>query len=270
MIDLTETTNVYRPMPKELFLKYFNDHSPLKKRFVDEIRSIIWINTISSETTNTPKGKHVTEIAVVEIVLNRQAISTNIIEIINREIDQYAVFIVRFEEWGQIWCCDHQSLNPQTGLFNCQNYYQTSWMIADELTLKIDGLNLDQVYENFLIQIVGKPLPTRVDRAEKHANDELRPVEKSAKKEQLEKLEAVIKDLESQMGKEMRFGKQVKLATDLKTAKEEIQKIKRSLTTHIEIVEVPQETEAKNQPYFPNAYFKMQDTRRTQYNYSLI
>ncbi|MEO1815162.1 MAG: DUF4391 domain-containing protein [Acetobacterium sp.] len=263
MIDLPETTSVYKRMPKELFYKYLNDDCISKKTFIDEIGSIIWINTLSSETTTTPEGKHVTEIAIVEIVLNRQAISHNILEIVNREIDQYAVFIVRYEEWGQVWCCDHQSLNLQTGQFNCQNYYQTNWMIAEDLMLKIDGGNLDQVYENFFMQIAGKPLPAKVDSNHKQTDEPIVKVEQSGKNEELEQLVATIKNLESQMEKEMLFGKQVKLATDLKNAKDELQQIKRSQTTHIEIQQ-PEIVAAQEDPaetvrsFFPNVYMKMQ------------
>jgi hypothetical protein len=274
MIDLPETTNVYRSMPKELFYKYLNDGSTLKKTFIDEIRSIIWINTISSETANTPKGKHVTEIAIVEIILNRQAISSNILEIVNREIDQYAIFIVRYEEWGQIWCCDHQLINPQTGLLNCQNYYQTNWLIADELTLKIDGVDLDQVYENFFMQIAGKPFPVKVDRSRKQTGEIIKKVEQSGQNKQLESLEAFIKSLERQMEKEMHFDKQVKLATDLKNAQEEIKKIRRSLSTHIEIqqpeIVVQEETADTVRSFFPNVYMKMQDRTGNPFEYSLL
>jgi len=275
MIDLPETTNVYKRMPKELFYKYLNDDCISKKTFIDEIGSIIWINTLSSETITTPKGKHITEIAIVEIVLNRQAISPNILEIVNREIDQYAVFIVRYEEWGQIWCCDHQSIDPQTGMLHCQNYYQTNWMIADDLTLKIDGGNLDQVYENFFMQIAGKPFPTKAERNQKQTDERIGNIEQPGKYEQLEKLKATIKNLESQMEKEIQFGKQVKLATDLKNAKEEIQKIKRSQTTHpeireLEIVAVQEETVETVRTFFPNVYMKMHDGTGNRFSYSLL
>ncbi|OXS25024.1 MAG: hypothetical protein BI182_16270 [Acetobacterium sp. MES1] len=275
MIDLPGTTNVYKRLPKELFYKYLNDDSASKKIFIDEIRSIIWINTLSPETIAHPTGQNVTEIAIVEIILNRQAISSAILEIINREIDQYAVFLVRYEEWGQLWCCDHQMFNPQTGLFNCQNYHQTNWMSADDLSLKINGMNLDQIYENFFMQIAGKAFPVWSDKSQKKNDELIEKVEQAGKFEQLERLEATIKNLESQMGKEMQFGKQVKLATDLKTTREELQKIKRGMSTHIEIHQPEIVTTQEEKPegvsaYFPNVYMKMRDNRRNRFDYSLI
>lgn len=275
MIDLPGTTNVYKRLPKELFYKYLNDDSASRKIFTDEIRSIIWINTLSPETIAHPTGQNVTEIAIVEIILNRQAISSTILEIINREIDQYAVFLVRYEEWGQLWCCDHQTFNPQTGLFNCQYYHQTNWMGADDLSLKINGMDLDQIYENFFMQIAGKAFSVWRDKSQKKKDEPLENVEQAGKFEQLERLEATIKNLESQMGKEMQFGKQVKLATDLKTTREELQKIKRGMSTHIEIHQPEIVTTQEEKPegvsaYFPNVYMKMRDNRRNRFDYSLI
>lgn len=275
MIDLPETTNVYRCMPKELFYKYLNDNSTLKKTFIDEIKSIIWINTISSETTTTPKGKYVTEIAIVEIELNRQAINANILEIINREVDQYALFIVRYEEWGQIWCCDHQSLNLQISQFNCKDYYHTNWMNETDLILKIDGENLDYIYESFFMQIAGKPVSVKIERNWENTNANTERVEQFGKTEQLERLEAIIHNLEGQMKKEMQFDKQVRLATDLKKTHEEIKKIKSSMLTHIEIlqpeiVSTQEDTVETVRSFFPNVYMTMQDRTGNRFVYSFL
>ncbi len=275
MIDLPETTNVYRRMPKELFYKYLNDDCRLKKTFADEIISIIWINTLSFETFNTLKGRHVSEIAIVEINLNRQAINPSILEIINREIDQYAVFVIRYEEWGQIWCCDHQSLSVQMGQLLCQNYYQTNWISTEDLTLKIDGENLDQVYENFFIQIVGKPFPAREEQNENQTEEVTGKVVHQGKSEQLEKLETIIRNLENQMAKERQFAKQVKLVTELNNARDEMKIIKQSMSTHIEIhqpdiIETQAESAQMVRSFYPNVSLKMQGMTGKRFDYSLI
>jgi hypothetical protein len=275
MINLPETTNVYRQMPKELFYKYFNDNSSSKKTFLDEIKSIIWINTLSPETMFVKNGQHITEIAVVEITLNRQAISADIIETVNRGINQYAIFIIRYEEWKQLWCCDRKSINPKTGHFNCKNYCQTSWLFADDLKLKVEGENLDQVYENFLMQIAGKPFPVSIDRNQKDTEELIKNTEPVGKYKQLEILQVAIKTLEDQMGKVKQFDKQVKLATELKNAQDEIKKIKQSMSTHIEVqppssVAEQEETAEKIRAFFPNVYFKMQNGSGNRFDYSFL
>lgn len=275
MINLPETTNVYKHMPKELFYMYLNDNSLAKKTFVDEIKSIIWINTLSPATLDMDKGRHISEIAIVEIVLNRQAISSNIIEIVNRGIDQYAIFIVKYEEWQQLWCCDHKSIDPKTGHFNCKHFCQTNWMAADELTLKIDGGNLDQVYEKFLMQIVGKPFSISFDGNLKQTDEIIKKDEKSGKYSQLESLKATIKGLEDQIGKVQQFDKQVKLASDLKNAQDEIKKVRRSISTdpgshQPETESTAEEISEALRPFFPYVYMKMQNRAGNRVEYALI
>jgi len=265
MIDLPGTTNVYRPMPKELFYKYLHDDHRLKKIFTDEISSIIWMATLSTETMAIPKGIQVTEIAIIEIVLKRQAISPDIIEIIDREIDRVAVFIVRYEEWGQLWCGDYRSYN--------RNYYQTDWMLEDNLNLKLDGGNLDLIYQNVFIQITGKPFPANLDSNHKQAADSSEVLMPAGKNEQLERLEATIKKLDSQMNQEVQFGKQFKLATEIKQAQAEIKKIKQSMTTALESPEIAAATEASvenRRSFLPNLYLKMQGDQNKRYDYSLL
>ena len=275
MIDLPETTNVYKPMPKELFYMYLNPNSAAKKTFIDEIKSITWINTLSPETVAIEQGRHVSKIAIVEIVLNRQAISFRILEIVNQEIDGFAIFIIKYEEWQQLWCCDHKSIDPKTGHFNCKNYCQTNWMIADEISLKIDGENLDRVYENFLMQIIGKPFTVSIDSDLKQADEKIKKVKKTDKYAQLESLEATIKGLEDQIEKVQQFDKQVQLASDLQNAQDEIKKVKRLISTdpeidQLEIESTPEEISEALRAFFPYAYVKMQNRTGKRVEYTLI
>ena len=45
-------------------------------------------------------------------------------------------------------------------MFKVNGYYCTEWLREDELPLKLEGLNLDSVYENFVRQIAGDKLKT--------------------------------------------------------------------------------------------------------------
>lgn len=42
--------------------------------------------------------------------------------------------------------------------FKVDRYYYTDWLEADELPVHLDGLSLDAVYENFVLQIAGTAL----------------------------------------------------------------------------------------------------------------
>ena len=42
-------------------------------------------------------------------------------------------------------------------------YYHTEWVEEDELSLKLEGLSMDAVYENLVRQIAGEQLQIEVD-----------------------------------------------------------------------------------------------------------
>lgn len=256
MFDLPETTNVYRPMPKELFYKHLNNDNVLKKTFVEEIGSITWRNTLSPVTMNIKAGQDVGQIAIVEIVLERQAIASRLIEIVNRETFQYTLFVIRYEDWGQFWCCDHQTLIEWQGQLYCQHYYQSDWMIEKELRLQIEGENLDQVYAGFFMQITGKPLLEKSRPVEIVASAQVVEPEPADEWQKRQELEAIIKELEKQIDKASQFRHQLKLVSQLEQVKDEIKSLSRIPAGHVELilsetVNTHPETADMIRPFFP-------------------
>ena len=53
-------------------------------------------------------------------------------------------------------------------------YYHTDWMSEDELILQIEGLNMDAVWDNFIIQVGGVELEQGNDLAEQIELDDLK------------------------------------------------------------------------------------------------
>jgi len=265
MIELPCSTEVFKQMPKGIFIKHLNNSNSLEKNSIDEIGSIVWINKISPETMTISQGKIVTEIAVVEIFLNRQVISQKLLNILNKEIDQYTVFITRYEEWGKIWCSNNHSGNHSESKCKVNTYYQTNWLPYDELELKVEGDDLDQVYENFLIQISGKPIPVENGNPQKDPVKKTEePVELEEDKllEEVKELEAVIKKLETQINHEKQFKRQLNLVIDLTNAKEELLKIKEPLINQMKIVQTDQMKLIQNniemiQSFFPYVFVNM-------------
>jgi len=272
MIDLPGSTEVFEQMPKGLFVKHLNNADRLEKNFMDEIISIVLINKLSPERMTICPGEIVTAIAVVEIFLNRQVISQNLLEIVNKEIDQTTVFIARYEGWGQIWCAINQSGNILEA--ESKVYYQTSWLPYDELELKVAGDDLDQVYENFLIQISEKSILAKngsspkdpVKKTAKPAEFEEEQLDEVEKTEKVVQLEATIKVLQTQINHEKQFKRQVKLVLDLKNAKAALLKIKAPPISQIELIQNDNEM---NQSFFPHVFVNMTEDDETEFDDSL-
>ena len=87
-------------------------------------------------------------------------------------------------------------------------------MPEDELQLRIDGLNMDTVYESLVRQIAGDKLQAESGESLKES------VQRDEKKKQLEKQIAA---LESKMRREKQLNRRMEMNAEMKKLKEMIQ-----------------------------------------------
>lgn len=99
--------------------------------------------------------------------------------------------------------------------FKVNSYHYTEWLDKQDLPLKLEGLNLDAVYENFVRQIAGETL-------QKIASDESLK-DSVARLEQKELLQRQILALESKICKEKQLNKQIQLNNELKKLKRNLE-----------------------------------------------
>jgi len=187
----------------------------LEQQFVKEIDTIYWRYKLAQETLNVSKGKDVTEIEVLEIKLKEQCISRDIIELIDRGLPYHIVFILRYQDLGQIWISYKTSSRSRKDRFKIDTYYTTEWMLYEDLILEINGLDLDKIYENFIIQVAG-------DRLQIESEEDIKVAIDRAKEK--EKLERAIRILENKIRNEKQFNLQVKLMGELRKLKNTLNK----------------------------------------------
>lgn len=215
MLGLPKTTEFNKRIPKEKFYENLNVTPALKSSFVDQIKTIYWRNKIAATTTNLAAGNTVTEIEVFEIKLKTNLLDEAVLRQIDREIPYHILFLLEYEGQYQAWTCYKEASTGNTA-FKVNQYYHTPWMDEDELPLKLDGLNVDAVYENFVYQIAGDILQAEVNESLQEA------VERDEKAKRLKKeidvLQAKIRK-EKQLNIQMRLNKELKA---LKKAMEEL------------------------------------------------
>ena len=95
-------------------------------------------------------------------------------------------------------------------------YYKTGWIKYDALSLEITGLDLDRVYENFLVQVAGGKLQMSL------AGKQLTIKEAVQRAKEKERLESLIKTLKNKIRNEKQYNIQVKLMGELRKAKEQL------------------------------------------------
>ena len=92
----------------------------------------------------------------------------------------------------QAWTGYKEAAESGKAVFKVNRYYHTDWMPEDELTLEINGLNLDAVWDNFIIQVGGVELEQGNSLDEQIAVDErkeklIKEIAKLEKQERAEK-----------------------------------------------------------------------------------
>lgn len=214
MLGLPISTGFNRRIPKQKFYENLSVTAELKRIFAEQIRAINWRNKISPSTVNIAAGETVLEIEVLEIRLNQPGLDKQVLKAIDREIPYHILFLLVYEEQVQAWIGFKEQSQGGMVPFKPGTYYHTEWQSLDELSIHLDGLNMDSVYESFIRQIAGT-------RLENSIKGNLRDA--VTRDERRQKLQREIASLESKVRQEKQFNRQVELNGELKRLKKELE-----------------------------------------------
>ena len=217
MIGLPKTTEFNRRIPKKKFYENMDISPVLKKVFVEQVKNIYWRNKIAVSTTNLAEGKEVTEIEVFEVYLNSTVLDDGLLRQIDREIPYYILFLLEYQEKYQAWIGYKEAMLSGNKAFKVNSYYHTDWLSEEELPLKITGLSLDEVYENFVRQIAGNNL-----KVQTFGESLKNTIERNEKKQVVQKQIAL---LQAKIRKEKQLNKQMQMNHELKKLRKELESL---------------------------------------------
>lgn len=217
MLGFPGTTEFNKRIPKQKFYENLTVSPALRRAFVEQIKIIYWRNKLAVTTLNLAPGEAVTEVEVLEIRLHAPQLDEAVLRQIDKEIPYHILFILTCAGQAQAWIGYKEAAASGSNAFKVNRYYHTDWMPESELQFRIDGLNMDAVYERLVRQIAGKAL-----QAEDSGESLQISVERDEKRRQLENQIAA---LESKMRKEKQLNRRVEINTELKRLREEISAI---------------------------------------------
>lgn len=201
-------------IPKQKFFENLSINTELKRIFLEQIIMIYWRDKISPRTVNIAAGESVSEIEVIEIRLNQNSLDKRVLQLIDREVPYYILFLLIYG--NQAWIGYKVRSQRPTTVFKTRTYFSSEWLNANELSIRLDGLNMDAVYEGFFRQIAG-------ERVEGNPGRDLKDA--VACDEQRQKLQKEIAALENKVRKEKQFNKQVELNSELKQLRGELERL---------------------------------------------
>lgn len=217
MLGLPKATEFNRRIPKAKFYENITITTSLKRLFVDQIKNIYWRNKIASTTTNLIDGKYVTEIEVFEINLNSLQVDIDLLKSIDSVIPYHILYILEYNGKYQAWIRYKETTDIEKKRSKVDRYYHTNWIEATELIVRLEGLSLDDVYENLVRQIAGDKL-----QSENFSESLKQSVERD---KEIETLQKQINILQNKMRKEKQLNKQMEINTELKKLRSALEKI---------------------------------------------
>ncbi len=215
MLGLPKSTEFGKRIPKQKFYENFTVSPALKRVFIEQVKTIYWRNKIAVSTLNLAAGTEVTEIEVFEIKLNQPDLDEGFFRQMDKEIPYHILFLLEYGGKHQAWIGYKECAASGSNAFKVNRYYHTDWMPESDLPLKIEGLSVEAVYENFVRQIAGEALSGTSETLKES-------VERDARRKELQKQIAA---LQVKVRREKQLNKQVLLNTELKRLKKELEGI---------------------------------------------
>lgn len=189
MFGLPERTELKKQIPKTaIFDKFATEMTaPRKRSFDNDISRIYVVNEISPASVNIQKGKNVKSIFVILVELKGRDYDGKNIDLIAKLFGQKIVIAL------------HEADEYRLVIYETKSLY-SEWIKENDRQLKIEGLDLDGVWQNLVIQISG------ISPEHGHTLDEQIAVE--AEKDKLKKQ---ISDLERHIKKEQQSKKKFEM-----------------------------------------------------------
>lgn len=142
MLGLPKSTELKRQLPKSAIYSQFNMSSIAKEKFDDDIKKITIVNEVSKRTTSILAGEIVGSFFVLHIILKKIDFNEKNIVLISKLINQNMLLILEHENKAQLAIYHTKLLH-------------TDWQNTNDISIQLKGLNLDQVWENIIVQVGG-------------------------------------------------------------------------------------------------------------------
>lgn len=222
MLEFPKSTEFNKRIPKQKFYENLDISPALKRAFVEQIKSVIWKNKIAPSTTNLAPGKEVTELEVFEIHLTEPALDEAVLRQIDKQIPYHILFLLECEGSYQAWIGYKEAAQSGANAFKVSGYYHSEWQTVEELELKVEGLDLDAVYEG-LVRKLNQELRVESGELSEGWSDGLSLKENIQRDEQIARLKKQIAALQARIKRERQLNKQMELNAELKKLKRELE-----------------------------------------------
>lgn len=141
MLGLPQSTEVKRPLPKSQLFKRFDWKPSQRESFDGQVSRLDFVNWIAPRTLPAiAEGAEVKEIFVIEVTLKTRDFDPKNIVLLAKSIPQRVIYLLHFEDEAML-AVYHSKL------------FISTWQPIENVTLPLNGLNLDAVWQNIVAYI---------------------------------------------------------------------------------------------------------------------
>ena len=193
MYNLPQSTIVNRVIPKKTFVNQWGANTRMKDHFTNDVVRVEWLAKLAPSTINVADGKEVHEITIFLVPIKDENCPDDIFSFIDGMILRHTLFILR---WGDMTCLHlnykewMESSTNTDKTFRIAKTYRSQWIKDTEISLSIEGLTMDAIYEALVRQVAGERI---IIQSESLRED----VEKSTQREMLLKEIEILKRKEA-------------------------------------------------------------------------
>lgn len=142
MLGLPKATELNKKLPKSAVYAKFQMNTAEKAKIDADISRITIVNEVSASKVNIAPGEKVQAFFVLQVVLKRREFNERTLIVLSKLIPQNMVLLLEYDGQAKL-AVYHTKL------------LQTPWSDPETLSLAINGLNMDAVWENVIVQIGG-------------------------------------------------------------------------------------------------------------------
>lgn len=203
MFGLPKSTELERPqqIPKTTIFATFQMNASEKAQINEDISRISITNEFSKTKISIEEGPNIKNFFVMNVAIKNKEFRGATIVKIAKLIPQNILMVLNYEDEVKL-AVYHTKL------------LQTDWILKEDCSIEIKGMNLDAVWDNIIAQIGGL-----VNDSSLSINEQL------ALKEKKEKLEKEIAKLERQARAENQPNKKFSLVKKINVMKKQLEEI---------------------------------------------
>ena len=195
MLGLPKATELNKKLPKTAVYAKFQMNTAEKAKIDADISRITIVNEVSAAKVNIAPGEKVQAFFVLQVVLKRREFNERTLIVLSKLIPQNMVLLLEYDGQAKL-AVYHTKL------------LQTPWKDPDSFSLAVEGLTMDAVWENVIVQIGG------IQVQEGNTLDQ-----QIAQDEQKAKLEKEIARLQKQLWAEKQPKKKFEIVQRINTLK---------------------------------------------------